>query len=338
MKRLVLCCDGAWNSADQERNGVPTPTNVVKLAYRVAKRDGATLQVIYYDQGVGTGNFFDRLTGGAFGDGVEANIYDAYRFLIGNYEPGDEIYLFGFSRGAYTVRSIGGMIRKCGILARPYVKHYHAAIELYRDGQHPDQPGPAKFRHDYSISGAEAIPIRMIGAWGTVGALGIPLRGFRSLTHAKHQFHDTELSGIVQFACHALAIDEHRAPFEPTLWTYKPKTGQQVEQVWFCGAHSDIGGGYAQTELSDIALDWMIGKARSAGLAFDSQAMAAYPLHGNPLGKLHDSKTGLYRLTPGIDRVIGSDPTQSLHPSVRQRWEGDASYRPASLRNYFKRT
>jgi hypothetical protein len=142
----------------------------------------------------------------------------------------------------------------------------------------------------------------------------------------------------VQFACHALAIDEHRAPFEPTLWTYKPKTGQQVEQVWFCGAHSDIGGGYAETELSDIALDWMIGKARSAGLAFDSQAMAAYPLHGNPLGKLHDSKTGLYRLTPGIDRVIGSDPTQSLHPSVRQRWEGDASYRPASLRNYFKRT
>src|SRR6267378_2487330 len=179
MKRLVLCCDGTWNSADQERNGVPSPTNVVKLAYRVAKRDGATLQVIYYDQGVGTGNFFDRLTGGAFGDGVEANIYDAYRFLIGNYELGDEIYLFGFSRGAYTVRSIGGMIRKCGILARPYVKYYHAAIELYRDGQHPDQPGPAKFRQDYSISGAEAIPIRMIGAWDTVGALGIPLRADR---------------------------------------------------------------------------------------------------------------------------------------------------------------
>src|SRR5439155_532789 len=185
---------------------------------RVAKRDGAKLQVIYYDQGVGTGNFFDRLTGGAFGDGVEANICDAYRFLIGNYDPGDEIYLFGFSRGAYTVRSIGGMIRKCGILARPCVKHYHAAIELYR------------------------------------------------------------------------------------------------------------GGGHAETGLSDIALDWMLGKARSAGLAFDGQALAAYPLHGNPLGKLHDSKTGLYRLTVGIDRAIGGDPTQSLHPSVRQRWEDDASY------------
>src|SRR5207247_1575013 len=218
-KRLVLCCDGTWNSADQERNGVPAPTNVVKLAYRVAKRDAATLQVIYYDQGVGTGNFFDRLAGGAFGDGVEANICDAYRFLIGNYDPGDEIYLFGFSRGAYTVRSIGGMIRKCGILARPCVKHYHAAIELYRDGRHPDQPGPAKFRRDYSISGAEPIPVRMIGAWDTVGALGIPLRGFRGLTHARYQFHDTELSDVVQYACHALAIDEHRAPFAPTLST-----------------------------------------------------------------------------------------------------------------------
>ena len=338
MKRLVLCCDGTWNSADQERNGVPAPTNVVKLAYRVAKRDGATLQVIYYDQGVGTGNFFDRLTGGAFGDGVEANICDAYRFLIGNYDPGDEIYLFGFSRGAYTVRSIGGMIRKCGILARPCVKHYHAAIELYRDGWHPDQPGPAKFRRDYSISGAEPIPVRMIGAWDTVGALGIPLRGFRSLTHARYQFHDTELSDIVQYACHALAIDEHRAPFAPTLWTHQAKTGQQVEQVWFCGAHGDIGGGHAETGLSDIALDWMLGKARSAGLAFDGQALAAYPLHGNPLGKLHDSKTGLYRLTVGIDRAIGGDRTQSLHPSVRQRWEGDVLYRRASLRDYFKRT
>ena len=177
----------------------------------------------------------------------------------------------------------------------------------------------------------------MIGAWDTVGALGIPLRGFRSLTHARYQFHDTELSDIVQYACHALAIDEHRAPFAPTLWTRKAKTGQEVEQVWFCGAHGDIGGGHAETGLSDIALDWMLGKARSAGLAFDSQALAAYPLHGNPLGQLHASKTGLYRLTVGIDRAIGGDPTQALHPSVRQRWEGDASYRPASLRNYFKR-
>jgi len=232
VKRLVLCCDGTWNAADQERDGVPCPTNVVKLGYRVAKRDaGGTLQVIYYDQGVGTGNVVDRMSGGAFGRGVEDNIHDAYRFLIANYEPGDEIFLFGFSRGAFTVRSIGGMIRKCGILARPFVRYYRAANELYRNEEHPDDPGPTKFRHDYSVLRAQAIPIKLIGVWDTVGSLGIPLRGLRSLTRTKYQFHDTELSGTVQFAFHALAIDEHRAPFEPTLWAYKPKPAQHVEQV-----------------------------------------------------------------------------------------------------------
>ena len=332
MKRIVLCCDGTWNSADQEANGAPCPTNVVKLGYRVAKRDGDVPQLIYYDQGVGTGNTLDRASGGAFGDGLEENIHDAYRFLVANYEPGDELYLFGFSRGAFTVRSIGGMIRKCGILERRAVRYYRDAIALYRNGQHPDEPQPKAFRKSCSVIPEESIPVRMIGVWDTVGSLGIPLRGLRWLTRREHQFHDTELSGSVQTACHALAIDERRAPFAPTLWDYKPKPGQQVEQVWFCGAHSDVGGGYAETGLSDIALEWMIGKARAAGLAFDAAAIEAYPLKPDPLGELHNSKTGLYRLTAGIDREIGADPTQSIHPSVRSRWDADPGYRPASLK------
>ena len=230
------------------------------------------------------------------------------------------------------------MIRKCGILARPFVRYYREANELYRNDEHPDDPGPTKFRHDYSVLGEVAIAIKLIGVWDTVGSLGIPLRGLRSLTRTKYQFHDTELSGTVQFAFHALAIDEHRAPFEPTLWAYKPKPAQHVEQVWFCGAHSDVGGGYSETALSDIALDWMIRSARSGGLAFDDATLVAYPLKSNPLGQLHDSKTGLYNFTAGIDRTIGADPTQSLHDSVRKRWEGDANYRPASLKDYFART
>jgi uncharacterized protein (DUF2235 family) len=124
MKRLVLCCDGTWNRADQERDGAPCPTNVVKFAYRIAKRDADVPQIIYYDQGVGTGNLVDRLSGGALGEGLEDNIHDAYRFLVANYEPGDELYVFGFSRGAFTSRSIVGMIRKCGILGREHVRHY----------------------------------------------------------------------------------------------------------------------------------------------------------------------------------------------------------------------
>ena len=351
MKRLILCCDGTWNKADQEDHGEPCPSNVVKIAYRVAKREGDTLQIIYYDQGVGTGNSVDKATGGAFGEGLEANIHDAYRFLVANYEVGDEIFLFGFSRGAFTARSIAGMIRKCGILRREFVEHYHDAIDLYRKMDiRPDDEEPVKFRTEFSLCGAENVPVKFIGVWDTVGALGIPLRGLRYLTRRDFQFHDTELSKTVEFAYHALAIDEHRAPFAPTLWDYVPKAGQTVEQVWFCGVHSDIGGGYPECGPSDIALAWMIEKARGAGLAFDDSTMQAHVLHPDPLANLHNSKTGVYWLFPGIDRVIGQiedpkgveekapaiDPTQSLHASVLARWDGDPEYRPKSLMNYFK--
>ena len=352
MKRLVICCDGTWNSADQQREGVPCPTNVVRLAYRAAKRAGSVPQILYYDQGVGTGNFVDRVSGGALGEGLEDNIHDAYRFLVGNYEPDDELFFFGFSRGAFTARSIVGMIRKCGILRRDAVQHYQPARELYRSDEHPDDERPRTFRANYSVCGTEPIRVRFIGVWDTVGALGIPLRGLRGLTRGKYQFHDTQLSATVERACHALAIDEHRAPFEPTLWAYEPKQGQTVEQVWFCGAHSDVGGGYAAPCLSDIPLSWMLDRARNAGLELDHAAIAAHPLTLDPQAPLHNSKTGLYRLTPGLDRPIGlardprkpeapprgADPTQSVHQAVRERWDKDATYRPAALREYFKRT
>lgn len=349
MKKLIVLCDGTWNRADQEDDGVPSPSNVVKIAYRIAKRKDAVPQFIYYDQGVGTGNALDKLSGGAFGSGLEDNIHDAYRALIGNYEPGDELYFFGFSRGAYTARSITGMIRKCGILDRKHVRQYHAAVELYRNADHPDEDAPRIFRERYSLVGNQPIPIKFIGVWDTVGALGIPLRGMRWLSRGKHQFHDTELSNRVANAFHALAIDEHRTPFEPTLWDYVPKDGQHIEQAWFCGAHSDVGGGYAETGLSDIVLDWMMQKAGSVGLAFDMPACEANPTCGSAEGMLHNSKTGLYRLTKGIDRIIGmtkatvktpprEDPTQSVHDSVRQRWDHDPTYRPEALLNYFKRT
>ena len=206
------------------------------------------------------------MSGGAFGHGLEDNVYEAYRFLVGNYEPGDELFLFGFSRGAFTARSLAGMIRKCGILERQHVRRYPAAIALYRDDQHPDSPAARTFRRAHAVGGDATLPIRFIGVWDTVGALGIPLRGLRGLTRHKYQFHDTELSGSVAQACHALAIDERRAPFEPTLWAYRPKPGQTVEQVWFAGVHSDVGGGYPDTGLADITLEWMIDRAQGAGL------------------------------------------------------------------------
>lgn len=350
MKRIAIFCDGTWNSADQEKNGEPCPTNVIKLALRTARRAGTMPQLVFYDQGVGTGGSLDKLTGGAFGRGLDDNLYEAYRFLVLNYEPGDELFLFGFSRGAYTARSLAGMIRKCGILRLRHARRYREAISLYCDDRHPDD-GPAQaFRKECSVTGNDPVPIRFMGVWDTVGALGIPVRGLRALTAHKYRFHDVELSGIVQHACHALAIDERRAPFEPAIWAYQPKDGQVVEQVWFCGVHSDIGGGYPPQEsgLSDIALEWMRGRARVAGLAIDAEVDATHALNPDPMATPHDSKTGLYRLTPGKDRVIGvvntpegktatgRDPTQSLHPSVLRRWDEDPRYRPDNLRAYLR--
>jgi uncharacterized protein (DUF2235 family) len=339
MKRLVLCCDGTWNTADQERNGTPCPTNVVKLATRVAKHDAAGLpQVIFYDQGVGTGNYVDRLTGGAFGDGLEDNIHDAYRFLIANYEPGDEIWLFGFSRGAFTARSIAGMIRKCGILSRVAVEHYAEAKRLYHASDvHPDDERAVRFRAEHSCCGSAPITIRFIGVWDTVGALGIPLAGLRGLTLRDVDFHDTELSGTVELAYHALAVDERRGPFLPSLWLEKPKPNQTVDQTWFPGVHSDVGGGYPESALSDISLGWMLGNAEAAGLALDGDAQRAHPLAPDPLGRMHDSRKGFYKLVHGTDRPIDTSGTQRVHASVLARWDRDPSYRPANVRAWLAR-
>ena len=351
MRRLIIGCDGTWNSADQQIDGAPCPSNVVRLMYRVAKTDDQIPQLSYYDQGVGTGNLVDRYSGGAFGGGLEDNVHDAYRFLVSNYQPGDEIYLFGFSRGAFTARSVAGMIRKCGILRRTSCAQYNKALELYRSSARPDEPKPSEFRSVHSVTGDAPIPIKFVGVWDTVGALGIPLRGLRSLTRRRYQFHDTELSGQVQYACHALALDEQRGPFEPTLWLDKKKAQQVVKQTWFCGVHTDVGGGCKRSGLSDIALEWMITNAKTAGLEFEPDDRPPYPFNPCPTERIEDSRRGVYRLLPGAKRVVGLrareshagrdtpgdlDQTQSLHPSVLERWDQDPGYRPRNLRDYFK--
>lgn len=353
MKRLILCCDGTWNSADQSSNGTPCPTNIVRIAYRIAKREDGIQQIVYYSQGVGTGNSLDRFTGGAFGTGVDDNIFDAYRFLIANYEPHDQLYLFGFSRGAFTARSIAGMIRKCGILKREFVDRYLDATLMYRSDESPNALTPKEFRNNYSVNGDQETPIHFIGVWDTVGSLGIPLSGLRNLSKRKHQFHDTELSGSVKNACHALAIDEQRSPFKPTLWQYKPKDGQSVEQMWFPGVHSNIGGGYPDRSLADLSLEWMIQKAHDAGLAFDLNVETHHALQPKIDGKIYRSRKGIYRVLRPHNRLIGiseervrqegttvqgPDPTQKIHPSALDRWEIDPGYRPAGLADYLKRT
>jgi uncharacterized protein (DUF2235 family) len=328
-KRIVVCSDGTWNVPDQRH-----PTNVVKMARAIAPSapDGKS-QIVFYDQGVGTGNFLDRLTGGAFGRGLEKNVEDGYRFLMHNYEDGDEIFFFGFSRGSYTVRSTAGLIRNSGLLYKVHAGRFPDAYELYRSRDaHPNSEEAQGFRRDYS----REVTVHFIGVWDTVGALGIPVRGLRWLTKGKYEFHDVELSRYVKHGYHALAIDERRGPFNASLWENKEKPGQVVEQVWFAGVHSDVGGGYQESGLADIAFLWMKQKAEDCGLAFDEEyvAGAANPV---PLEPVHNSMTGLYRLTRGISRRVGKGEgaNEAVHPDVVLKHESASPpYRPDNLVEY----
>ena len=326
-KRIVVCSDGTWNTPDR-----PSPTNVVKMARAVlpTASDG-TAQEVFYDWGVGTERGLDRILGGAFGEGLLKNVEDGYRYIVHNYEPGDHVFLFGFSRGAYTARSIAGLVRKCGLLDKRHADLISDAIALYKNPQHPDDDRPKNFRKEHS----REIGVYFIGVWDTVGALGIPLRWFDSFTRSRYQFHDVELSGIVQNAYQALAIDEKRYPFRPSVWAPINKPGQTVEQVWFAGSHSDVGGGYGETGLSDVALRWMADKAVTCGLELD-QSFLNDISHPDPLGPLHDSSAGLFRLMrPYIRPIDNSGQNESLSPSALERFNSAAmAYEPANLKRF----
>ncbi len=310
MKRIAIFADGTWNSPEQER-----ATNPLKMARAVRPDTDGIKQVTFYDWGVGTDR---KIIGGAVaGAGIDKNIMDCYRFLVHNYEPGDRLYFFGFSRGAYTVRSLAGFIRNCGLLKREHAGRIRDAYRLYRSRTkttRPSAPKAVRFRQDYAV--ADITPIEFVGVFDTVGALGIPLPFWGTLGEREYLFHDTEPSKIVQHARHAVAIDETREDFEPALWTEKP--GLDLKQIWFAGTHSDIGGGLKESGLSDCAGRWMLGEAEAFGLAFESHLSDS--LTPNPLDKLHNERKGLYLMRPESIRDI----TGPLHISVKERWDADA--------------
>jgi uncharacterized protein (DUF2235 family) len=348
-KRLVVCCDGTWNRPDETSHGIAAPTNVAKLSLGVAREDGhSKQQVVHYEAGVGTRRF-ERIRGGAFGFGLSRNIRDCYRFLVQNYEPGDELFLFGFSRGAYTARSTVGFVRNCGILQRQHLDRVDEAFALYRDRNRDTEPGSIAaelFRDQYSHPETE---IRFVGVWDTVGALGIPIDGIRfpRLTR-RWSFHDTTLSRSVRFAYHALAIDERRRPFRPTLWEQQDDAvGQTLEQVWFAGVHSDVGGGYDDPALAEIPLLWMVERARACGLAFepDHFVRSTTPdekrrhlgeqVAPDALGQDHDSRKGFYLLFPSYERDLESDGSGAASSAVRRSTE-KPGYDAPNLERYVK--
>src|SRR5680860_226505 len=332
-KRLIVCCDGTWNTPDQQQNGKPSPTNVTKVKRAIAPRDRHGMeQRVSYHKGVGTTRW-ERIRGGAFGFGLSRDVRNAYRFLVDNYEPGDELFFFGFSRGAFTARSTVGFVRNSGILRPDEVGRLDEAFALYRSrSKAPRSPEAELFRKQFSFESC----IRFIGVWDTVGALGIPLNGLRwvNAINRRDQFHDTELSSTVDSAFQGLAINEKRKAFIPAIWHPKPDAvSQQLRQVWFAGVHSDVGGGYLESELSDIALCWMTKQARLCGLAFNHEGPGLDPAWAT--GPIHESRTGFFRLLRPYRRPTGvTDPAHEVAASTAvQRLEG-GGYAPENLVKY----
>lgn len=301
MQRIVLACDGTWNIPDQAANTRRHPTNVTRVAEAIRPVDDhGVSQRLYYQRGVGT-NPGERLRGGAFGFGLSRGVQDVYRFIVQHYEPGDELFFLGFSRGAYMARSTVGLIRNAGILQRDHIDRIDQAYALYRERAiHPTDRESVLFRRAFSHPDTR---IRFIGVWDTVGALGVPAIGggarLAQWINRRWSFHDTTLSRQVDEAYQAVAIDERRGPFTPTMWQQHPDAvGQRLQQVWFSGVHTDVGGGYEDSGLSDIALRWMIERAEGAGLALDP-----IPTAPAPLAARHESCTGFYSITSTPRRI-----------------------------------
>jgi uncharacterized protein (DUF2235 family) len=370
MKRLVIFCDGTWNQLSK------LPTNVVLGAQMVlpASDDGID-QIVYYKQGVGTTHLINQRIeawlAGAFGFGLFDNIADAYRFLVFNYQAGDEIYIFGFSRGAFTARSLAGLIRKCGIVIRDRLDKVEEAFEVYRvrgEKGKPDNDLAQRFRaenspetimkdldrkwrreHGYEVTYDDEplFRIKYLGVWDTVGALGIPkYLIFEQLfgTAKKYQFHDMHLSSIIEWGRHALALDETRLAFAQTVWgnlhILNEMSPGHHEEKWFPGDHGSVGGGGDITGLSSAALEWVMEGAQQAGLALNGPAMENVHASIHPDDPLRNMKKKPGLLDKVMRRAPRKGPTTEnrLSGSTMKRLNYEAKsgsgwqkYRPASI-------
>jgi uncharacterized protein (DUF2235 family) len=323
MKRIVICADGTWNVRDQKdpKTGKRHATNVTKLARAVKPRSADGIdQIVYYHDGVGTRWGLDRISGGAFGVGIESNLRELYRFIAYNYVTGDEIYLFGFSRGAFTVRTLTGFMNKVGLVEKG---DDFCVPELYACYHKSVAPGdPAWITAFKNVRTPRSCPpIKFVGVWDTVGALGAP--GFigQLFNRGRFKFHDVTLNPNIQNAAHAMAIDEHRKPFTPNIWSKPPDWKGNLIQAWFAGVHCNVGGGYSPDGLANEALHWMASQARVLGLELDDEYLLPFRPCFN--SDINESMTMFYRLLGFHLRPIGEHRAddECVHQSVLDRYE-----------------
>lgn len=363
VKRIAFCFDGTWNALNAN-----TPTNVVLTAASIERRTKDDIsQIIHYDEGVGTANL-EKITGGAFGFGLIGNVREAYRFLIFNYDPGDEIFVFGFSRGAFSAQTFVGLVRHVGTLRRLHAARIDEALDRYKQrlkGANGASESMRKFRAEYSngvcvgeddawrcrnvpgyqTGSAPPLTIRYLGIWDTVSALGfptnLPLSGFLNRGLA---YHDASLTSFIESARHAVAIDERRALFTPVLWgdlttinatrNAKPDDiDAPYQEKWFPGTHGSVGGGGDIRGLSDGSLAWVLKGARLAGLALDTEAGSR--IHGfkpDPLAPLVNVSKPERSATNIVtkDRE-GPDHIWQVSAAAKRRWKAAASDLPERM-------
>ena len=286
-KRLILCEDGTWLNSDSGdlKGSLAIPSNVTRIArcIKPISSDGIP-QIVYYHAGVGAGGGFTNKLAGIDGGGLGENVREGYTFLASNYSPGDEIFIFGFSRGAFTARSIAGLIDQIGLLTKeglPYL------AEIYRDVKHkhdrgyepkypnlpfPDKPSAMDPEYNAQLRRGNLtrleIPIKIVGVWDTVGSLGVPKIGWlerlglQSSSMKEFAFYDTSLGNCIEYAFQALSLDERRFSFQPALWEKLDGNYTNLRQVWFPGAHSNVGGGYDDQQIATISLAWMVAQCQ----------------------------------------------------------------------------
>lgn len=349
MKRLAIFLDGTWNTLNNN-------TNVWRLKSLTAETAD---QRVYYSQGVGTRRG-ESARGGVTGWGIDDEIIEAYTWLIQNFDDGDEIFIFGFSRGAYTARSLSGLICKCGVLrlgAPLSIEQLYARYRIYdaptiRSLLNKPLPDGASLEERWLTAYSRPTKIRFVGVWDTVGSLGLPVWSIAAKVR-KYRFLDTHLRLDNEYAFHALALDEHRKNFEPTFWTKTDRVGHEaaaprqidkVEQRWFVGAHANVGGGYASDPLAQRPLKWLMEKAAGLGLTFRNEVTLDVSQVAPAVTDSYRAfGWGLYRfVSPPFYRPVGLAPdrgsqattsriNETVDGSVFDRWRADETYRPENI-------
>ncbi|MES0371668.1 MAG: DUF2235 domain-containing protein [Mariprofundaceae bacterium] len=350
-KNIIICADGTGN-----KGGSTPDSNVYKIYKSVNKhfegetQDGFKVeeQLVFYDNGVGTEkNKYLKALGGGLGFGFEDNVCDLYKFLARNYEPDDRVYFFGFSRGASTVRACNGFIYRCGLAKGAGLRHRELdelvdeAFDAYK--VYEKNPEPADDLKRDSAKSHGVIPIHFIGIWDTVVALGFPkrtditgpvtaiLNAVSSVAEKlldllwPHNFYYYRLTENVNRACQALAIDDERTAFWPYVWREQGRKSDSVEQVWFSGMHSNVGGGYPRSGMASVPLYWMMLRAERDGLKFENDVVQRAFDDSNAHGRMYDSRSGfgaLYRYHPREIEALCKDKVEGkikLHRSVIER-------------------